>query len=73
MKSITALLVLCAAALAALAGCGVESASTAATAAAIKQKEIEAGQKTKANVEKQVGQALEQMQQNVQKSGEADK
>ena len=70
MKPITALLVFCAVV---LSGCGVESASTAATAAAIKQKEIEAGQKTKAEVEKQVGQAMEQMQQNAQKAEGADK
>lgn len=71
MKSVLALLIVGAAA--ATAGCGVESAGTAATAAAVKQKEIEAGQKTKAEVEKQVGQAMEQMQQNVQKSAEAGK
>lgn len=71
MKSVLALLVVSAAA--ATAGCGVESAGTAATAAAVKQKEIEAGQKTKAEVEKQVGQAMEQMQQNVQRSAEAGK
>ena len=57
----------------ALAGCGVDSMSAAATAAALKQKEIEAGQKTKAEAEQKIGQAIEQMQQNVQKSGEADK
>lgn len=71
MKSVVALLILCTAA--ATAGCGVESASTAATVVAAKQKEIEAGQKTKAEVEKQVGQAMEQLHQNAQKAGEADK
>ena len=55
------------------AGCGVESVSTAATVAAAKQKELEAAQETKAQVEKQVGQAVEQLQVNVQKQGEADK
>jgi uncharacterized protein YgiM (DUF1202 family) len=48
--------------LAALAGCGVETASTAATGAAIK-KEVEEGRKTMSQVEQKVGQSVEQMQQ----------
>ena len=71
MKTGIVLLVLCAAAFS--AGCGVETVGTAATAAALKQKEVEAAQKTKAEAEKKIGAAMEQMQQNVQKSGEADK
>ena len=58
---------------AAMTGCGVESASTAATAAAIKHKELEAGRKTMSEAEKKIGQSMEQLQQNVQKSGEAEK
>ncbi len=71
MRSVVTVLFL--GAVAATAGCGIESASTAATAAAIKQKEIEAGQKAKADAEKQVGQALERMQENAQKPAEAGK
>ena len=56
-----------------VAGCGVDSMSAAATAAALKQKEIEAGKKTMADVQKKVGESMEKMQQNVQKSEEADK
>ena len=58
---------------AAMPGCGVESASTAATAVALKQKELEAGRKTLSEAEKKIGQSMEQMQQNVQKSAEGEK
>lgn len=51
-----------------VAGCGVESASTAATAAALKQKEIEAGKKTLSEAEKQIGQAVQQIQQGAEKA-----
>lgn len=56
-----------------VAGCGVDSMSAAATAAALKQKEIEAGKKTMSEVQKKVGESMEKMQENVQKTGEADK
>jgi hypothetical protein len=59
------------AALAALAGCGVETATTAATGAAIKKQEIEEGRKTMTQVEQKVGQAVDQMQQRAEK--DADK
>ena len=49
--------------LAGLAGCGVETASTAATGAAIKKQEVEEGRKTMSQVEQKVGQSVEQMQQ----------
>jgi hypothetical protein len=55
----------------ALAGCGVEVASTAATGAAIKKQEIEDGKKTMSQVEQKVGQSVEQMQQRATK--DADK
>jgi methyl-accepting chemotaxis protein len=48
---------------AALAGCGVETASTAATAAALKKQEIEQGKKTMEQAQKKIGQSMEQMQQ----------
>jgi len=50
-------------ALAALAACGQEAATTAATSAAIKQREIEAGKKTMERAKEKVGEALEQAQQ----------
>jgi TolA-binding protein len=58
-------------ALAALAGCGVETATTAATGAAIKKQEVEEGKKTMDQVQQKVGQAMDQMQQRADK--DADK
>lgn len=49
-------------ALAALCGCGVETAGTAATAAAIKKQELEQGKKTMEQAQQKIGQALEQQQ-----------
>ena len=46
----------------ALAGCGVETASTAATAAALKKQELEQGKKTMEQAQKKIGQSMEQMQ-----------
>jgi len=48
---------------AALAGCGVETASTAATAAALKKQELEQGKKTMEQAQKKIGQSMEQLQQ----------
>jgi polyhydroxyalkanoate synthesis regulator phasin len=47
---------------AALAGCGVETASTAATAAALKKQEIEQGKRTMEQAQQKIGNAMEQMQ-----------
>ena len=47
---------------AALAGCGVETATTAATGAAIKKQEIEQGKKTMEQVQQKIEQATQQMQ-----------
>ena len=58
-------------ALASLIGCGVETATTAATGAAIKKQEIEDGKKTMTQVQSKVGAAVEQMQQRAEK--DADK
>ncbi len=55
------LIVLCA--VVALAGCGVETATTAATGAAIKKQELEEGKKTLEQVQQKIGQAMEQTQQ----------
>ena len=57
----------------AVAGCGLETVGTAATAAALKQKELEAGRKTMSEAEKQIGQSMEQVQRNAEKTGEAEK
>ena len=54
----------------ALAGCGVETASTAATAAAVKKQEIEQGQKTMQQTQEKIDNAVQQMQ---QRAGSADK
>lgn len=51
------------AAAAALAGCGVETASTAASAAAIKKQELEQGQKTMQQTRQKIDGAMQQMQQ----------
>lgn len=48
---------------AALAGCGVETASTAATAAAIKKQELEQGQRTMQQAQHKLDGAMQQMQQ----------
>lgn len=53
-----------------LAGCGVETAGTAATAAAIKKQEIEQGKKTLEQAQQKIGQAMEQAQQRAQQSGD---
>ena len=46
-----------------LAGCGVETASTAATVAEMKKQEIEQGQKTMARTQQQINVAMDQMHQ----------
>jgi polyhydroxyalkanoate synthesis regulator phasin len=49
--------------MAALSGCGVETASTAVTAAALKKQEVEQGRKTLDQAQQKIGQAMEQAQQ----------
>jgi curli biogenesis system outer membrane secretion channel CsgG len=61
------LLVLAAAA--ALTGCGVETASTAATAAQIKKQEIEQGQKTMQHAQQKIDGAMQQMQSRADSAG----
>jgi NifU-like protein involved in Fe-S cluster formation len=60
-------------ALAALAGCGVETATTAATGAAIKAKEVEEGKKTMEQAQQKIDQAMQQAQSRAEKAGDADK
>jgi Tfp pilus assembly protein PilN len=49
-------------ALAALAGCGLETTGAAASGAAIKKQELEQGKKTMEQAQQKIGQALEQQQ-----------
>jgi outer membrane lipopolysaccharide assembly protein LptE/RlpB len=51
------------AATAMLAGCGVEVATTAATAASIKKQELEQGQKTMQQMQQKIDGAMQQVQQ----------
>lgn len=46
-----------------LAGCGLETASTAATAASIKKQELEQGQKTMQQSQQKIDAAAQAMQQ----------
>ena len=59
-------------AIAALAGCGVETATTAATGAAIKAKEVEAAKKTQDQTRQKIDQTIDQMQQRAQQAGDAE-
>ncbi len=66
--------ILAAFAIAALGGCGLETASTAATAAAIKKQELEQGKKTMEQAKEKIGQAMELQQQRANSATEsADK
>ena len=58
---------------AALAGCGVEVATTAATVAAGKKQEIEQGQKTMEQMKQNIGKAAEQTQQSAERADAAAK
>ncbi len=58
---------------AALAGCGVETATTAATVAAAKKQEIEQGKKTMEQMQQNIGKAMEQTQQSTARPDEAEK
>ena len=53
-----------------LAGCGAETATTAATAAAIKKQELEQGQKTMEQARQQIGESMQQMQQSTQRAAD---
>jgi hypothetical protein len=57
MKTIFAVVAL------AVAGCGVETASTAATAASIKKQELQEGQRTMQRAQERIEGAAQQMQQ----------
>ena len=57
MKSVFSLVVLLA-----LSACGVETASTAATAGEIKRREVEQGQKTMTQAQQKIHQGMTEMQ-----------
>lgn len=59
-------------AIVAIAGCGVETATTAATVAAAKKQEIEEGKRTMNEVQQKIGHAMEQVQQSRQEASDAD-
>ena len=68
MRQIIALI-----AVAALAGCGVETATTAAAVAAAKKQEIEQGKKTMEQMQQNIGKAMEQTQQSTERADDAAK
>jgi surface antigen len=54
----------------ALAGCGVETASTAATAASIKKQELQEGKKAMERAQQKIDGAMQQVQQRAASSDE---
>ncbi len=52
-----------------LAGCGVDTATTAATGASIKKQEMEEGKRTQDRAQQKIDQMQEQMQQRAQRAG----
>jgi len=55
---------------AALAGCGADTMSSAATSAALKKQELEQGRKTMDQAQQKIGQAIQQMEQRAKKAGD---
>ncbi len=64
-----AIVVLFAAAM--LVACGVETATTAATATAVKKQELEQGKKSMEQMQQNIGKAMEQTQERAQQAGDA--
>ena len=56
-----------------LAGCGVDSMSAAATAAATKKQEVEQGKKNMEQAQQNINQALDLSKQATDRAAEADK
>jgi hypothetical protein len=56
-----------------LAGCGVDTATTAATGASIKKQEMEEGKRTQDRAQQKIDQMQEQMQQRAQQAGGSEK
>ena len=57
----------------ALAGCGVEVATTAATSAAIRKQEMDTAKQTREMVDKKIDQAAQAMQKRSEQESNADK
>ncbi len=57
----------------ALAGCGAEVATTAATTAAMKKQEVDAAQQTKAMAQKKIDAAAQAIQQRAEQQSNAGK
>ena len=57
----------------ALAGCGVDTATTAATGASIKKQEVEEGKRTQDRSQQKIDQMQEQMQQRAQQAAGGEK
>ena len=58
---------------AALSACGLDTATSAATAAALKKQELEQGKKPQDQAQHKIGQAMEQLQQSQQNREDAAK
>lgn len=56
-------------AIAVLAGCGAETATTAAAGAAIKKQELEQGEKTRERAQQRIDQAVDMMNQRAREAG----
>ena len=64
---------ICAIAVVALAGCGVETATTAATGASIKKQEMEEGKRSQDRAQQRIGEMQEQMQQRAQQAAGSER
>ena len=56
-----------------LAGCGVDTATTAATGASIKKQEMEEGKRSQDRAQQRIEQMQEQMQQRAQQAAGSEK
>jgi len=56
-----------------LGGCGVDTATTAATGASIKKQEMEEGKRTQERAQQRIDQMQEQMQQRAQQAAGSEK
>jgi len=65
--------VICAMAVLILAGCGVETASTAATAASIKKQELEEGKRAQTRAEHRIELMQERMQERAEQAAGSER
>lgn len=59
-------------AVAALTGCGAETATTAATGAAVKKQELEQGERTRERAQERIDDAVDAMSRRAQQAGGAE-